>query len=578
MSRASSAADQEALRARARALADTIKEHELECEEQNGLGPEAHAQIAARVRELRLNVINMPSEWGGQGLGVLDQVLVQEELGVLTNALWDTVWRPANALRACTPEQRASYLEPAIRGELRDCFAVTEAGAGSDPSLIQTTAEPAKGGYRLNGEKWFVTVGDVADFLIVLALVLPEGAPTLFLVDKDTPGVTVLRTPRYMHTFVYEHPEFGFEDAFVPESAVLGGVGEGYELTRDWFVEERLMIAARTVGAAERALRSAVDWAGERAQFGQELIRGVRAAVDHDRRAGDVGAGVRGEEGDHARDLLRPAEPAERDRALPGRDGLLAVALERLGGDRPGRHADAADAVPAPLERQPGGEICHGGPARRGVREARDPAQRAESDEDDQPAAARNQRTRGDCMCDAPDGVEGDALHRAPALQRDLLGGRRELTARVVDEHVELPEALEGGTHDPLDLALLAQVGGQREALAAPGLDGCCRLLERLRAPPADRHASACSGQLERGRPPDAGPPSGHERDPAGVGVGSQRGARAGHRDQPSPPPLGNLGRPLGPASFRMRFQSRRTCCGLLAATLRVSPGSALRS
>ena len=181
-------ADQEALRARARALADTIKEHELDCEEQNGLGPEAHAQIAARVRELGLNAINMPSEWGGQGLGVLDQVLVQEELGVLTNALWDTVWRPANALRACTPEQRASYLEPAIRGELRDCFAVTEAGAGSDPSLIQTTAEPAEGGYRLNGEKWFVTVGDVADFLIVLALVLPEGAPTLFLVDKEHAG------------------------------------------------------------------------------------------------------------------------------------------------------------------------------------------------------------------------------------------------------------------------------------------------------------------------------------------------------------------------------------------------------
>ena len=75
-----------------------------------------------------------------------------------------------------------------------------------------------------------------------------------------------------MHTFVYEHPEFGFEDVFVPETAVLGGVGEGYELTRDWFVEERLMIAARTVGAAERALRSAVDWASERSQFGQELI------------------------------------------------------------------------------------------------------------------------------------------------------------------------------------------------------------------------------------------------------------------------------------------------------------------
>src|SRR5262245_707952 len=126
-------AEQEDLLVRARALTASIMAHELACEEQNGLSPEAHREIADRVLELRLNAINMPAEWGGQGLGVLDQVLVQEELGRLTNALWDAVWRPANALRACSAEQRAAYLEPAIRGELRDCFAVTEAGAGADP-------------------------------------------------------------------------------------------------------------------------------------------------------------------------------------------------------------------------------------------------------------------------------------------------------------------------------------------------------------------------------------------------------------------------------------------------------------
>jgi acyl-CoA dehydrogenase len=260
------------LRERALALTQAIMAHEQACEEQNGLTAEAHAEIANRVRELRLNAINMPAEWGGQGLSVLDQVLVQEELGQLTNALWDTVWRPANALRACTPEQRDEYLIPAIRGERRDCFAVTEAAAGSDPSLIETTAQRVDGGYRIDGEKWFVTVGDVADFLIVLAMVLPERAPTLFLIHKSTPGVRVLRTPRYMHTFVYEHPEFGFEDVRVPDTAVLGEVGEGYDLTRDWFVEERLMIAARTVGAAERALRAAVEFAGGREQFGAPII------------------------------------------------------------------------------------------------------------------------------------------------------------------------------------------------------------------------------------------------------------------------------------------------------------------
>jgi acyl-CoA dehydrogenase len=260
------------LRARARALAEEIMVHERDCEEHNGLPAGVHRVVAERVRHHGLNAINMPAEWGGQGLGVLDQVIVQEELGRLTNALWDMVWRPANALRACDEAQRERYLLPGIRGERRDCVAVTERDAGSDPTAIATTAERVDGGYRINGEKWFVTVGDVADYLIVLALVLPERAPTLFLVGKDTAGVRVLRTPRYMHTFVYEHPEFGFEDVHVGEDAVLGGVGNGYELTRDWFVEERLMIAARVTGAAERALREAVDWARGRVQFGRRLI------------------------------------------------------------------------------------------------------------------------------------------------------------------------------------------------------------------------------------------------------------------------------------------------------------------
>src|SRR3954453_17487328 len=118
--------------------------------------------------------------------------------------------------------------------------------------------------------------------MIVLANVMPERAPTLFLVDKDTPGVRVLRTPRYMHTFVYEHPEFAFEDVQLEGGAGLGDVGQGYELTRDWFVEERLMIAARAIGAAERALRAAVEWGTERRQgggplIGHQLIQGMVA-------------------------------------------------------------------------------------------------------------------------------------------------------------------------------------------------------------------------------------------------------------------------------------------------------------
>jgi acyl-CoA dehydrogenase len=261
------------LQARAQSLTDAMIGFEIPCEEGRGLPDESLAEIRQLTLDHRLNAINMPTEWGGQGLSVLEQVIVSERLGQLTNALWDAVWRPANALRHCTPAQRERFLLPAIAGDRRDCFAVTEEKAGSDPSLIETVAVPSgDGGFRITGEKWFVTVGDVADFMIVQALAGPERAPTLFLIDKDSPGVSVKRTPAYMHTFVFEHPEFLFDEVEVAADQVLGEIGGGYELTREWFVEERLMIAARATGAAERALQIATEWAGERIQFGQPII------------------------------------------------------------------------------------------------------------------------------------------------------------------------------------------------------------------------------------------------------------------------------------------------------------------
>src|SRR5919107_5441438 len=113
--------------------------------------PQRSARAGAeRVRHHGLNAINMPAEWGGQGLSVLDQVIVQEQLGRLTNALWDMVWRPANALRACDGAQRERYLLPGIRGARRDCVAVTERDAGSDPTAIGTTAARVDGGFRID--------------------------------------------------------------------------------------------------------------------------------------------------------------------------------------------------------------------------------------------------------------------------------------------------------------------------------------------------------------------------------------------------------------------------------------------
>jgi acyl-CoA dehydrogenase len=275
------------LKGKAHELFEFIAQFEEDCERDNGLPPAAHDKVREAVLASGLQAVNMPAEWGGAGLTITEQVVVQDELGKLTGALWDMVWRPANALRFCTPQQREKYLIPVIQGKRRDAYAVTEPQAGSDPQNQQTTATPCDGGYRLNGTKWFVTVGDHADFLIVLAVLGDERAPTLFLVDKDSAGIEIMRTPRFMHTFVYEHPEFRFTDVFVPEENVLGGIGQGYDITRSWFTEERLMIAARTIGAAERGLDLARDWAVSREQFGRpiadyQLIQGMLAdsAVD----------------------------------------------------------------------------------------------------------------------------------------------------------------------------------------------------------------------------------------------------------------------------------------------------------
>jgi acyl-CoA dehydrogenase len=247
--------------------------YELECEMNNGLSEESLAAIRAAVIEWGFNAINHSVADGGRGLDLFQQVLVQEQMGRATGALWDVVWRPSIPLRFGTEEQKEEYLRPACRGERRDAYAITEAEAGSDPNEVRTTARRSGDGYVINGSKWFVTVGDVADFLLVHALVDGDRSkPTIFLVDKALPGVEVVRTPRYMHTFVFEHPEFSFSDVVVSADKVLGEVGGGYELTKDWFVEERLMIGARTVGAATRALELATEFASSRRQFGRPII------------------------------------------------------------------------------------------------------------------------------------------------------------------------------------------------------------------------------------------------------------------------------------------------------------------
>ena len=213
-------------------------------------------------------------EHGGQGWTKTEWCLVEEQLGRSTNALSWHMPTAYNVLASGTPEQIERYLKPALRGELHDAYAVTEAGAGSDPSSIETTARRTESGWSIDGEKWFVTYGDVAAVYIVMAKALVVGGelPTLFLVDAGLDGISVVDDPPFTHSYPHGHPTIRFDGVEVAEDAVIGGLGGGDDLQRAWFTEERLGIAARGVGSMWRLIEEATAWALDREQGGSRIM------------------------------------------------------------------------------------------------------------------------------------------------------------------------------------------------------------------------------------------------------------------------------------------------------------------
>jgi alkylation response protein AidB-like acyl-CoA dehydrogenase len=249
---------------------------EVEAELAGGKLPaETAKRVKREARERGLAGGNHPQEYGGQGWSAFEQVLVQEELGRNTNGVWWNMGGGYNVLARGTDAQIERYLLPTLRGERADAYAVTEARAGSDPGGIAATAQRTETGWRIRGEKWFVTSGDVADFDILMVNVVDGDArlPTLFLVDRDRPGIDVVDDPPFTHSFPHGHPTVRY-DCEVAADAVLGGeemIGRGGELQNEWFIEERIHIAARCVGAMRRLLDEAVAYAIGREQFGQRI-------------------------------------------------------------------------------------------------------------------------------------------------------------------------------------------------------------------------------------------------------------------------------------------------------------------
>jgi acyl-CoA dehydrogenase len=264
------------LRQRAREFVEgLLMPLEVQAEKAGGRLPEATVEeIKQAAIAARLNGGRVPVEHGGQGWTMLEWFLVNEQFGRVTNGLHWHVPNVYNVLLSGTREQIDRYIAPALRGEGGDAYAVTEAEAGSDPGGIATTAFAiAGGGWRINGEKWFVTSGDVARVLIVMASVV-DGAdrlPTLFLIEPGAPGVEFVEDPPFTHNYPHGHPTITFTDVEVDDDAVIGGIGNGLDLQRAWFTEERLGIATHGLGAMWRLLDETVAWAQTRIQGGTRI-------------------------------------------------------------------------------------------------------------------------------------------------------------------------------------------------------------------------------------------------------------------------------------------------------------------
>ena len=244
------------------------KPWEVEAEMNSGKVPvEIDAKHRQMAIDLGLSSMDMPKKMGGQELSNLHQVAVWEVLGRSTNALtWCFSEPQAWMLEACSEEQIEKYILPIMDGRRHECYAITESESGSELD-VSATAKKVDGGYIVNGEKWYVTGANHADFFFIQAVIHDgdhEIGDALFFLDMDQEGIEHVRTPLFSHTFDSHHPIYKFNDVFIPEENLIGSEEDGMSYSLAWFRRERLMIAARCCGAAARLIEEASEFAQER--------------------------------------------------------------------------------------------------------------------------------------------------------------------------------------------------------------------------------------------------------------------------------------------------------------------------
>ena len=255
---------------------DELRPLEAQIEETGHLADDIAAEIRAKSQALGLYAVNIPTEYGGGGLPVLDWMIAEEQFGrtsdILIRRAFGNVYE---ILLEGTDAQIETYLMPAVRGERTFSVAFTEPEAGSDAAAISTKAVRRGDGWVLNGAKHFISDGLYSDFFIVTAVTDPDAGArgiSTFILDKGRPGFTVGRDQPMMGLRGTSHVEMRFENVELDDGCLLGQEGQGLKLALATLGRVRLaQVAARAVGKASMILDDCLDHARNRRQFGSAI-------------------------------------------------------------------------------------------------------------------------------------------------------------------------------------------------------------------------------------------------------------------------------------------------------------------
>lgn len=236
-------------------------------------------EMRARVKALGFWLPQIPEEYGGQGLSLLEFASVGEELGrsplghYLFNCQAPDAGNMEILIQHGTPEQKEQYLLPLTHGDIRSCFSMTEPGyPGSNPTWMGTTAVKDKTDYLINGEKWFSTGAEGAAFTIVMAITNPEASSpylkaSMIIVPTNTPGFRLVRNTSVMGeagSDYASHGEVQFTSCRVPQHNLLGAEGAGFLIAQQRLGPGRIHHCVRWLGICERAFELMCTWATRR--------------------------------------------------------------------------------------------------------------------------------------------------------------------------------------------------------------------------------------------------------------------------------------------------------------------------